>query len=165
MSDRPGPSPAAPKGGAANGRGPTPQAAADVATVFLSRLIGLAALGLGCAMLLLKPPLLTAMGMAVDDRSILVLLGIGGVIAGLAIVLTHNVWSRGVWPLVVTLSGWLILLRGALVLILPAPMLTWAAAVSDYDDYFYLYAAFPLVLGAYLTYRGFAGSSGTRRPR
>lgn len=129
--------------------------AMDVSTVFLSRLIGLAALVLGAAMLFDKPPLISAVELAAQDRGVLIAFGAGGVIAGLAIVLTHNLWRRGLCALVVTLLGWFMLIRGVLLIFLPTGFLLRLADESQFADYFYLYAAVPLALGVYLTWQGF----------
>ncbi len=127
----------------------------DVSTIFLSRLIGLAALILSIAMFFDRPPLLAAIELAPHDRAALFTLGIGGVVAGLAIALTHNFWTSGLAPLVVTLCGWFMLVRGVLMLFVPTGFLIRLAAASHYADYFYLYAAVPLVIGLYLCWRGF----------
>ena len=125
-------------------------------TQFLSRLIGLATLILSGAMFADRAPMLAAIDLMAQDPAALLLLGIAGIVAGLAIVLTHNVWSQGVWPLVVTLVGWLILIRGILVVALPAELIARIYAAVHLADYYYLYAALPLALGAYLTWRGFS---------
>lgn len=124
-------------------------------TRFLSRLIGLAALILSAAIFIDKPPMLAAIDLMNQDRGVLYLLGVGGVVAGLAIVLTHNIWSQGLWPLVVTLAGWLILIRGVLVLVLPAATIGRIVDGLGYGRYFHWYGILPLLLGAYLTYCGF----------
>ncbi|MGH7095748.1 MAG: hypothetical protein ACREFB_19730 [Stellaceae bacterium] len=125
-------------------------------TQFLSRLIGLAALILSGAMFVDKAPMLAAIDLMTHDRAALFLLGIAGIVAGLAIVLTHNLWSRGVWPLVITLVGWLILIRGILLVALPDALIARFYTAVHVADYYYLYAILPLALGAYLTWRGFA---------
>jgi hypothetical protein len=129
--------------------------AMDVSTVFLSRLIGLAALILGAVMLFDKPPIISAVDLAAEDHTALLVLGAGGVIAGLAIVLTHNLWRRGPCALVVTLIGWFMVIRGALLIFLPTGFLLRLADASQFADYFYLYAAVPLAIGVYLTWQGF----------
>lgn len=128
-------------------------------TRFLSRLIGLAALILSVAMFADKAPMLGAIDLMSQDRAATFLLGLAGVVAGLAIVLTHNVWSRGAGPLVVTLCGWFILVRGVLLVVLPAEAIGAIVRAMHYPDYYYLYAVIPLVLGAYLTWCGFAAAS------
>lgn len=127
----------------------------DLPTVFLARLIGLAALILGAAMLIYEPPLVSAVELAAQDRSALFMLGGGGIIAGLAIVLTHNVWRRGPCALVVTLVGWFMLVRGVLMIFLPTGFLLHLAAVSHFHQHPALYAVWPLVIGIYLTWQGF----------
>jgi len=71
-------------------------------------------------------------------------------------ILCHNVWWGGVQPIVVTLIGWLSLIKGALFLFLPPPaavgVVFWGGA---YEQYFYLDMAFGLALGVYLTVAGF----------
>src|ERR1700749_1352354 len=88
-------------------------------TIYLSRLIGIVALIIGVAMLVDREMVLAALGQLGIDRTPLLLLGFIRVTCGAAIVLVHNVWSRGFWPLVVTLTGWAILVRGVLVLFVP----------------------------------------------
>lgn len=127
----------------------------DSSTVFLSRLIGFATLILGAAMLFDKAPIIAAVELAAEDRTALITLGAGGVIAGLAIILTHNLWRQGLCALVVTLIGWFMLIRGALMISLPTGFLLRLADGSHFADYFYLYAAFPLAIGVYLTWQGF----------
>src|SRR5215471_64627 len=76
-------------------------------------------------------------------------------VVGAAIVLMHNVWTEGLWPLVVTLTGWMFLMRGVVFLLLPPEFLTPIVARFHFADFFYVYAMIPLVLGTYLSLRGF----------
>ena len=82
-------------------------------------------------------------------------------LAGLAMVLSHNVWSGGTLPVVVTLFGWIILLRGLFLLMLPHETIVRLFEISRFADLFYLYTAIPLILGLYLTYTGFTASIGS----
>jgi hypothetical protein len=83
-------------------------------------------------------------------------LGIVVVIAGLAMVLTHNIWSGGTLTVLVTLAGWIALIKGALFLIVP-PGSSSAFFLNGfhYQQLFYVYAAIALIVGLYLTYGGF----------
>jgi hypothetical protein len=78
------------------------------------------------------------------------------VAAGLAIVLTHNIWSGGVLTVIVTIIGWLTLIKGLVFLFMPPAtavgIVIWGSA---YDQYFYLDMALALLLGIYLTYESF----------
>jgi hypothetical protein len=124
-------------------------------TIFLSRLIGVVALIMSVAMATDKATTVATIGIVVSDRGLMVVLGIASVVVGAAIVLIHNVWAKGLWPLVVTLCGWALLLRGVLILFLPPDVIASAITALRVADFFYLYAVIPLVLGAYLTLRGF----------
>ena len=77
-------------------------------------------------------------------------------LAGLAMILVHNVWSKCPVVVIVTLLGWLTLIKGILYLFLPAKWLEgYFQAVVNCDACLYWAAAIMLVLGAYLTYEGF----------
>jgi hypothetical protein len=128
-------------------------------TVFLSRLIGLVALIVAVPMILDKQSMLATFGVVVGDRGLLLLVGLASVVAGAAIVLLHNVWRKGLWPLVVTLCGWLLLLRGVLILFLPADVIAGLMGTFHVAEYFYAYAAIPLIVGAYLCLRGFTAQA------
>lgn len=124
-------------------------------TIYLSRLIGVVALILAAAMIVEKPAYVATVQLMLQDRALMLVLGIVGVVIGAAIVLVHNVWTRGLWPLVVTLVGWMLLLRGVVILLLPPEMVQQLVAIAHVRDFFYVYAALPLVLGTYLCLRGF----------
>ena len=71
-------------------------------------------------------------------------------------VLAHNVWSKSPVVVIVTLLGWLTLIKGIVYLLLPANWLgEFFQAVLNCGAYVYSVTAFMLVLGAYLTYEGF----------
>jgi hypothetical protein len=128
-------------------------------TVFLSRLIGLVVLIIAVPMIMDKQSMITTFGVLIEDRGLILLMGMASVVAGAAIVLLHNVWRNGIWPLVVTLVGWVMLLRGILLLFLPNDVLSGLMMTLHLSDYYYAYAAIPLIVGAYLCLRGFTATS------
>jgi hypothetical protein len=88
------------------------------------------------------------------------LTGVLTLIAGLAMVLAHNIWSGGVLPVVVTIVGWLTLIKGFMFLLLFSEDASGLyLGTLHYSQLFYLYMAICLVLGAYLTWGGFAAKS------
>jgi hypothetical protein len=92
----------------------------------------------------------------VQDRPLLFVCGLLGFTAGLAIVLAHNVWSGGVLPVVVTLFGWAALIKGVLLLLLPPETESRIFITGlGYEQYPNVFAAFALLLGAYMAYSGF----------
>ena len=125
-------------------------------TVFLSRLIGLYCLVCGLAMIVHKQAYLDAVAKLTSNPPAIFCLSLFTVIAGLAMVLAHNVWSKCLPVVIVTIVGWLTLIKGFVYLLLPAK---WLGAFSqealNSGTYFYSATVIVLVLGAYLTYEGF----------
>jgi hypothetical protein len=128
------------------------------ATVYLSRLIGVVALVIAVAMLADKATTLAAVDHLGSDRSSLLLLGVVRAGAGAGVVLIHNVWTRGFWPLVVTLTGWAMLVRGVMNLFLPTEVMAALVEAVHFREFYYLYALIPLLLGGYLGLRGFTAA-------
>ncbi len=124
-------------------------------TVFLARLIGLFALVTGAAMLAHKQAMVETAGALVRERPLVLILGMTALAVGLALVLAHNVWSGGALPIVVTLFGWVILLRGMLLLFLPPEGAARLLDLFRFEQLFYLYAGLTVLLGLYLVYAGF----------
>jgi hypothetical protein len=124
-------------------------------TTFLSRLIGLSAVLLALCLATHKEASVETMTALVQNPPLLLIFGMVWLVAGLAIILSHNVWSGGVLPVAVTLVGWLIFIRGLLLLFLsPAEAIALFTGLH-FEQLFYLYITISLVFGAYLTYGGF----------
>jgi len=124
-------------------------------TIYLGRVIGLFLLIAALAMFLDRDSIIEMATALIDDRALLLIVGLIGLGIGLAMVVGHNVWSGGLFPLVVTLFGWAQFLRSLALLLLPAETQIAFFQVIRLEDFFYIYAGIPLVLGAYLTYAGF----------
>jgi hypothetical protein len=130
-------------------------------TRFLAHLIGLYCLLAALLMALQRDAWIAAVVAMVHDPPLMLLLGVMVVAAGLALVLTHNVWSGGALPVVVTVIGWLTLLKGLMFWVLtPAAAADFYLERLHYAQFYYLYCGFSLAIGLYLTVAGFAG-----RPR
>jgi len=127
-------------------------------TVFLARLIGLFAVVLSVSEFVHKEPMVETATALVHDRPLLLVLAMLGLLAGLAMVLAHNIWSGGALPVVVTLFGWILLVRSAVLLFLPGDAIVRMIDFFRFEQLFYLYAAITLLLGLYLSYAGFAAS-------
>jgi hypothetical protein len=131
-------------------------------TIYLSRLIGLFTLIITLSMLADRPQALETIRTVVQDRPALIILGLLGTAAGLAIVLGHQVWSGGPVPILVTLLGWVFLLRGTVLLYLSPEATARLVDWFRFEDLFYVYLGLTTVLGLYLTVHGFIASAATR---
>lgn len=135
----------------------------EARTIFLSKLIGLYCIVIAVAMSVDKPATVNAVVALVGSPPLVLLVGLVVVAAGLALVLSHNVWRGSALAVVVTLIGWLTLVKGALFLFSPAPaaggFIVWGAA---YERWFYVDVALAFALGIYLTYAGFRATPTSR---
>ncbi len=125
-------------------------------TVYLGRLLGLFTLITSFWLLTERQTTLTTIPALLGNRPVMVVFAIIALAAGLAIVLAHNTWCGGPLPILVTLIGWIMLIRGVLFLFLPPATTLSILAAMQFGNFFYVYLAIPFVLGNYLTYLAFA---------
>ena len=124
-------------------------------TIYLGRLIGLYCVLLALAMVSHKQATVETIIALMHDAPVLLLASIVAMAAGLAIVLGHNVWSGGALAVVVTLVGWISLIKGLILLFLPpAGALAYFEAFR-YAQFFYAYMSVTLIIGIYLTFSSF----------
>jgi hypothetical protein len=131
-------------------------------TIFLGRLVGLYCILISLAMLIHKQATVDVLTAMLRNAQLLLVGGVVTVIAGLAMVLGHNVWTGGAVPVLVTLVGWIALIKGSLLLFLsPEQESSFFVDSMHLDQGFYFYLGFMLLLGIYLTY----ATSGQQRSK
>ena len=87
-------------------------------SVFLARLIGPLALAIGIGLFVNRAGYLTMAEEFLTSRALIFFAGVVTLPAGLAIVLTHNVWAAD-WRVLITLLGWLAAIGGAVRIVMP----------------------------------------------
>ena len=85
---------------------------------FLAQLIGPVFLVVGAGLLVSHRDYRLTAEQFLASQALIYIAGLLALVPGLAIVLTHNVWSAD-WRLVITLIGWLGLIGGVFRLLLP----------------------------------------------
>ena len=129
-------------------------------SLFLSRLIGLYCILVALSMMTRRQATLESVTALLHSPSMMFVLGAITLAAGLAMVLAHNIWSGGPLVVIITLVGWVTLAKGLSFLFLSPEMESGLfLGQLHYEQFFYLYCAFSLVLGIYLTYGGFKSRS------
>ena len=129
-------------------------------TIFLSRLIGLYCILVALSMITRRQATLESVTAILHNPSMIFIVGIITLAGGLAMVLAHNIWSGGALAVVVTLVGWIALIKGLFFLFLPSEVEAgFFLQQLHYQELFYFYGAVSLVLGVYLTYGGFTSRS------
>ncbi len=127
----------------------------SIRTVFLARLFGLFMTVIAVWMLADEPGLSETVRALAHDRPVTLLLSMMCLASGLAVVLGHQIWSGGVATVLVTLLGWLLLLRGVLLLFLPPSVLELVTNAVTGSAWLYAGGVVALGLGLILTYAGF----------
>jgi hypothetical protein len=120
-------------------------------TVFLCRLLGAYCVLVGLAMLLRGEDTARTVALLLRDAPLSYCLGVFTLLGGLAVVIAHNVWRGPARAVVVTLCGWIAVLKGLLFLLLPPPLeVSWLYEQLHYEQLYRVYALVALGLGAYL---------------
>jgi hypothetical protein len=123
-------------------------------THFLARLLGLFCVVISIVMLSRRQAMLAIVTSCVQNRALLFLVELLGLAAGLAIVVGHNLWSSDLLRLIVTLIGWLTLIRSIILLFLSPEAIGRLIKAVRYEQNYYLFTAIPLLVGLYLTVAG-----------
>jgi len=125
-------------------------------TIFLAKLLGLYCIIVALAMMTRKQSAVATMKALIQNPPLLLLVEVLGLASGLAMILGHNIWSGGALPVVVTLIGWMMAIRGAGLLALSPNATMKVFEALRYEQLFYFYIGATLLLGLYLTYAGFS---------
>jgi len=128
------------------------------ASIFLARFLGPLLLlpGIG---LLVNPRVFQTMGTELVSSLMLVyLFGLIDMAAGLAIVLVHNVWVPD-WRVLITLIGWLMLIRGTVRILIPETVMGYAKTLFRNKLLCPVSGGVLVILGLVLCYFGYVASS------
>lgn len=125
-------------------------------TYFLAQVMGIFFLIVGVS-LFQKKGFGDIMDNLVANRGLLYVTGIVSVVCGLLVVLIHNVWDEGFLALLVTLIGWLTLIKGTFLLFMSGGSVNGYMRVMKVKQLSWLFALVAIVIGVYLTYAGFMG--------
>lgn len=124
------------------------------ASMLLARLLGplLLVPGIG---ILINPRAFRAIGNElIGSPTFVYVFGLLDFVAGLAIVLFHNRWLVG-WPVLITLIGWALLIRGAVRILAPRAVASYAKSIVDKYFFFPYTGTAAVILGLVLCYFGY----------
>lgn len=124
------------------------------ASVFFAKLLGPYCIIVGIGVLF---NLKTYQKVMEDFSRNTALVYLGGVMAlffGLLVVLLHNVWTAN-WAVIITVFGWLGIIKGAWLIILPNKVGQLAEAYRKRDFLLKVHLAVVIGIGVYLTLMGY----------
>ena len=123
-------------------------------SIFLAKLIGPLALALGLGVLFNRAAVRGVLDEFIRNPAIMFLAGVTTLPAGLAVVLTHNVWVAD-WPVIVTIVGWLTMFSGAMRIVAPEGAIRYGRRAYERPSGPLFSAAIWLSLGAVLCFFGY----------
>lgn len=119
---------------------------------FLARIFGMYLIITALAVMVNKDRYKSGLSELKRDKMETHLMGVIPLILGLLVVSFHNVWVG--WPILITLVGWMMLIKGALILIAPDLMLKFTKDMG-FLEAINLYGFSGIVIGAFLLYIGY----------
>ena len=90
---------------------------------------------------------------AIENEENLFCWGFISFIIGIAMVLSHNIWVKN-WQVIITIFGWLALLKGLAILFCPECMKKWAKKIEN-APFLPFALVIAVIIGLVITYFGF----------
>ena len=120
-------------------------------SIFLAKLTGPVALALGLGILFNRDAVRAVMDEFTRNRAVMLLAGMISFPAGLAVILTHNVWVAD-WPVIITIMAWLTAITGALRLVAPHQAIKFGRGAYEAPNGILFGGIFWTLLGAVLSF-------------
>jgi hypothetical protein len=124
----------------------------DGTAKLIASLAGPTALTLGLSMLINRDMYPALAQQVAGSLPFLILSGVVALVAGLAIIRVHNVWSSS-WHTVVTILGWLLVFGGISRIVLPRQLSAFATGLGPDATFMVVPAIMVTAAGAFLTYK------------
>ncbi len=125
-----------------------------MADAIIFQILGLAysAIGLG---MLANPRFYEAMiKKMIVDEAVLFLTGLLVLAIGCLLVVYHNIWTGG-WTMIITIFGWLALLKGLMVVVLPEESIKFYNSIKISKGQLGVYGMIVSILGVAFVYLGY----------
>lgn len=123
-------------------------------TLFLTQVIGIYLVLIGLICIVKRKMMMQAMGDVVTNKSLLYVIAIIELIAGISLVISHNVW---VWnyAVIVTIVGWLMLIEALAYMALPYSWVKKIFRMFNTKGWYVGGGLAAVILGAYMVAIGF----------
>lgn len=129
------------------------------ATFFLTKVLGFFMLIVGLSVLIKGKSLSKIMREFTSHEYMQYFGGVMNLVIGLLLVATHNVWALPLNVLLITVIGWLTLLKGLCFLLLPEDSVNKMVKAFDNKTWHVLSGVVFLVIGVYFVYLWFTAVS------
>lgn len=121
---------------------------------FLAKVLGGYLIIVSTAMIVNMPQFITNVNNLINNAGLMLVSGFFTLIIGLLMVMSHNVWQWN-WRVIITIFGWLALLKGASLVIYPQFLDQLSLLFISNTNAAFIGAGIDLILGLVLSYFGF----------
>lgn len=90
----------------------------------------------------------------IENGGVLYMGGIMALVVGVLLVIFHNTWTKD-WSVIITIIGWMALIKGVVILILPKAMISLARSILQSNAFMKIEAVIAIVVGVLFAYLGF----------
>jgi uncharacterized protein YjeT (DUF2065 family) len=94
----------------------------------------------------------------IENAAVLYLGGVMALTVGYLILAFHNTWTKD-WSVIITIVGWLALIKGILILVQPKIMIALSKAILQKEGILKIEAIVVIILGLALAFLGFCPKS------
>ena len=94
----------------------------------------------------------------VGNTGVLYIGGMMALVVGLLIVMFHNTWTKD-FSVIITVIGWLALIKGIVILILPKTMVSLAKSIVNSSNFMKVEAILVIIVGIFFSFLGFCPKS------
>lgn len=137
---------------------PVAQVLSIEAHIFLAKLIGAYMLVMALYWIINRSRMVEIIELLHDNPVALLVSGVTPTVVGLALVLSHNYWTGPYWLVLVTLIGYVILLKGLSRLFLPSKLSLKIALACTSKEGFLITMTFLIASGVILFVNGMIAS-------
>lgn len=127
----------------------------------IAGLMGPVLLAMGIAMLFRRHVFPVMASQVTQDYGLIFLSGILLLLSGIAIVRVHNIWAAS-WEVIITVLGWLAVVSGLMRMWFPDSAAAIVMAVGDISSIVGVAGLVMLVLGAFLSFKGYSPNAASR---
>ncbi len=124
------------------------------ASIFIAKLLGPVFVIFEIALLVKAQMFRAILKEFIRNSAFIYMAGFFGLLGGMALVVTHNVWVLG-WPLIITLIGWMTLVRAVITIFQPQWIVVTGRRILKRPDIFRGAGMANLIIGLVLTYNGY----------
>ena len=123
-------------------------------SVFLAKLLGPMFLLAGVASFSRREAFRVILREFIASPALMYLAAFFGLLGGLALLLTHNVWTPD-WRVLITLLGWITLVRALITMFWPQALVWAARGILARPNVFVVATALDILIGAVLSHFGY----------